>query len=128
VPDVDYTTMPSCTYCQPQVASVGLTEEAAKAKGIAYKVGRFPFQGNGKAFGAGHPEGFVKVLIDERYGEILGAHIVGAEASEMIAEFVLARSSESTAELLTQTIHAHPTYAEAMLEAVSVALGTSVHL
>jgi dihydrolipoamide dehydrogenase len=127
VPDVDYTAMPSCTYCQPQVASVGLTEEAARTKGVVYKVGKFPVQANGKAVGGGHPEGFVKVLVDEKFGEILGAHVLGADASEMIGEFVLARSSESTAELLTHTVHAHPTNAEAMLEAVAVALGVSVH-
>ena len=127
-PDVDYSAMPGATYCQPQVASVGLTEEAAKAKGVAYKVGRFPFQANGKAVGAGHAEGFVKVLLDPKHGEILGAHILGAEASEMIAEYVLARSSEATAELLTTTVHAHPTYAEAMLEAVAEGLGISVHI
>jgi len=120
--------MPGCTYAQPQIGSVGLTEEAAKKHGISYKVGRFPFQANAKAVGSGHPEGFVKVLIGERYGEILGAHILGAEASEMITEFVVARSSESTAELLLHTVHAHPTNAEAMLEAVATALGVSVHL
>jgi dihydrolipoamide dehydrogenase len=128
IPDVDYDNMPSCTYCVPQVASVGLTEQAAKAKGLAYKVGRFPFAANGKAQGAGHPEGFVKVLIGEPYGEILGAHIVGGDATELIADFVMARSAEATAELFAHTVHAHPTHGEAMMEAVAQALGTSVHL
>ncbi len=128
VPDVDYDNMPSCTYCMPQVASVGLTEEAAKARGIAYKVGKFPFAANGKAQGAGHAEGFVKVLVDTEYGEILGAHIVGSDATEMIADFVMARSAEATAELFVHTVHAHPTHGEAMLEAVATALGQSVHL
>jgi dihydrolipoamide dehydrogenase len=128
VPDVDYAAMPAATYCIPQVASVGLTEEAATAKGIPYKVGKFPFVANAKAVGADHAEGFVKVLIDPKYGEILGAHILGAEASEMIGEFVLARSGEITAEHLLHTVHAHPTNAEAMLEAVATALGVSVHL
>lgn len=128
VPDVDYSTMPACTYAQPQIGSMGLTEEAAKKSGIAYKLGRFPFQANAKAVGSGHAEGFVKVLIGEKYGEILGAHIIGSEASEMISEFVLARASESTAELVLHTVHAHPTHSEAMLEAVATALGVSVHL
>jgi dihydrolipoamide dehydrogenase len=128
VPNVDYDNMPSCTYCMPQVASVGLTEEAAKAKGLNYKVGKFPFLANGKAQGAGHPEGFVKVLIDPEFGEILGAHIVGSEATEMIANFVMARSAEATAELFAHTVHAHPTHGEAMMEAIAVALGQSVHL
>ncbi len=128
VADVDYDTMPSCTYCMPQVASVGLTEEAAKKQGLDYKVGRFPFLANGKAQGAGHPEGFVKVLIDPEYGEILGAHIVGSEATEMIANFTMARSAEATAELFLHTVHAHPTHGEAMMEAVAQALGRSVHI
>ena len=128
VPDLDYTSIPGCTYCQPQVASVGMTEREAKASGQAYRIGRFPFMANGKAAGAGNDEGFVKVIIDERYGEILGAHIVGSEATEMIAEFVLARSSEATAEVLMHTVHAHPTHAEAMLEAVAQAYGVSVHI
>jgi dihydrolipoamide dehydrogenase len=127
-PDVDYSAMPGCTYCQPSVASVGLTEEAAKKAGKEYKVGKFPFLANGKAWGAGHGEGFVKVLIDPKYGEILGAHIVGAEAAEMIAEFTMARANELTAESLITTVHAHPTNAEAMLEAVANALGVSVHI
>jgi dihydrolipoamide dehydrogenase len=125
--DVNLGAMPSCTYCQPQVASVGLTEEALKAKGVAYNVGKFPFVANGRSQGAGTPEGFVKVLTDPKYGEILGAHIVGADATEMITEFVLARSAELTADVLTSTMHAHPTASEAMMEAVAVSLGESVH-
>lgn len=128
IDDVDYGNMPSCTYCMPQVASIGLTEEQAKEKGLSYKVGRFPFMANGKAQGAGSPEGFVKVLIDEEYGEILGAHIVGSDATEMIANFAMARSAEATAELFIHTVHAHPTNGEAMMEAVAQALGQSVHI
>ena len=120
--------MPSCTYCMPQVASIGLTEEKAKEQGLTYKVGKFPFIANGKAQGAGSPEGFVKVLIDPEYGEILGAHIVGSEATEMIADFAMARSAEATAELFIHTVHAHPTNGEAMMEAVAQALGQSVHI
>lgn len=128
IADVDYDNMPSCTYCMPQVASVGRTEEALKADGVSYKVGRFPFAANGKAQGAGHADGFVKVLIDPEYGEILGAHIVGSDATELIADFVMARSAEATAELFAHTVHAHPTYGEAMMEAVAQALGQSVHI
>ncbi len=125
---VDYDNIPSCTYCQPGIASVGMTEAQAKAAGKSFSVGRFPFIVNAKAYGSGTPEGFVKVLIDDQYGEILGAHILGAEATEMIAEFVLARSSESTADVLLHTVHAHPTNAEVSYEAIANALGVSVHL
>ena len=126
--DVNYGLIPSCTYCQPQVASVGLTETEAKKQGVAYTLGKFPFIANGKAVGAGHGEGFVKVLIGKEYGDIVGAHIVGADATEMIADFTMAISSEATAESFIQTVHAHPTNSEASLEAVAQALGVSVHL
>jgi dihydrolipoamide dehydrogenase len=128
VPDVNYGAMPSCTYCQPQVASVGLTEAQATEQGLEFDIGLFPFQANGKAVGARHGEGFTKVLVGKQYGEILGAHIVGAGATEMIAEFVLAMTSESTATLIAETVHAHPTYSEVALEAVANALGISVHI
>jgi dihydrolipoamide dehydrogenase len=120
--------IPGCTYCQPQVASVGLTERAAKEKGLKYRVGKFPFQASGKAQAAMHAEGFVKLIIGEEYGEILGAHIIGSEATEMIAEMVLARSLEADAETIIKTIHAHPTFSEAMMEAAAVAEGECVHL
>ncbi len=120
--------IPSCTYCQPQVASIGLTEAEAKAKGIAYKVGTFPFLANGKAQGSGAATGFVKVLLGEPHGEIVGAHIVGAEATELIAEFVMARANELTADEILHTIHAHPTYNEALFEAVAQAYGQTVHI
>src|SRR5690606_37513679 len=120
--------IPACTYCQPSIASVGLTEEEAKKRGIAYKVGKFPFQANGKAVGAGAAEGFVKVLVGEPHGEIVGAHIVGAEATEMIAEFGLARTNELTTDEILHTVHAHPTNAEVMYEAVAQALGVTVHI
>jgi dihydrolipoamide dehydrogenase len=128
VPDIDYGAVPSCTYCQPQVASVGLTEEALKASGRPYKVGKFPFLANGKAQGALEADGFVKVLLGDPHGEILGAHIVGYEATEMIAEFGLARANELTADEILHTIHAHPTFSEAMYEAVARAYGRSVHI
>ncbi|MEQ1500736.1 MAG: dihydrolipoyl dehydrogenase [Myxococcota bacterium] len=128
VADLDYGAIPSCTYCQPQVASVGLTEAAARAKNIKFKVGKFPFLANGKAQGAGEPEGFVKVLLGDPHGEIVGAHIVGFEATEMIAEFGLARSAELTSDEILHAVHAHPTFAEAMYEAVAQALGQTVHI
>lgn len=128
VPDLDDRNVPSATYCQPQVASVGLTEAAAKEAGLDVRIGTFPFLANGRSQGAGQPEGFVKVVIDNAYGEIVGAHIVGADATEMIAEFVLARTAEATAETILHTVHAHPTAAEAMLEAVGMSSGDSVHI
>ena len=127
-PDIDYSSIPSCTYCQPQVASVGLTEEAAREKQIPFRVGRFPFLANGKAQGALEPEGFVKVLIGEPHGDIVGAHIVGHEATELIAEFGLARFAELTADELLYAVHAHPTFGEAMYEAVAQAFDRTVHI
>jgi dihydrolipoamide dehydrogenase len=119
---------PGCTYCQPQVASIGLTERAAKEKGLKFKVGKFPFLASGKAVAAADADGFVKVLIAEPHGEILGAHIIGHDATEMIAEFGLAMNSELTYEDIEATIHAHPTLAEAMHEAVSQAVGHAIHI
>jgi len=121
-------TFPGCTYCQPQVASVGLTERAAKENGIKFKVGKFPFLANGKALAAGEPEGFVKLLVGEPYGEIIGAHIIGAEATELIAELGLAINLEATHDDLEATIHAHPTLSEAVHEAVSNAFGLAIHI
>lgn len=128
VPDIDYSNVPSCTYCQPQVASVGLTEAQAQEAGIAYRVGKFPFLANGKAQGAMAADGFVKVLIGEDYREIVGAHIIGSEATELIGELVLARASECTADEVLHTIHAHPTFGEAIFEAVAEAFGQTVHI
>ncbi|HWB61155.1 MAG TPA: dihydrolipoyl dehydrogenase [Chthoniobacteraceae bacterium] len=122
------TTFPGCTYCQPQVASVGLTERAAKEKGLKFKVGKFPFQASGKALAVGESEGFVKVLIGEPNGEILGAHIIGAEATELIAELGLAITLEATYEEIEATIHAHPTLSEAVKEATEQALGHAIHI
>jgi dihydrolipoamide dehydrogenase len=128
VPDVDYGNMPAATYCQPQIASVGLTEEAATAKGLDFTVGRYPFAANGKARGTGHTAGLVKVIIGKKYGEILGAHIIGHDASELLSTFVTARAGEMTAESVLHTVFAHPTLGEAMYEAVAVALGKSAHI
>ncbi|MFT5466487.1 MAG: dihydrolipoamide dehydrogenase [Verrucomicrobiales bacterium] len=119
---------PGCTYCQPQVASVGLTEQAAKEKGLKYKVGKFPFQASGKALSVGESEGFVKLIFGEPHGEIIGAHIIGSEATEMIAELGLAITLEATYEDIEATIHAHPTFSEAVHEATSEAFGHAIHI
>jgi dihydrolipoamide dehydrogenase len=119
---------PGCTYCQPQVASVGLTERAAKEQGLQFKVGKFPFSASGKALAVGEPEGFVKVIIAEPHGEILGAHIIGPEATELIAELGLAITLEATFEEIEETIHAHPTLSEAVHEATGAAFGMAIHI
>ncbi len=119
---------PGCTYCQPQVASVGLTERAAKEKGLKFKVGKFPFLASGKALAVGESEGFVKLLFGEPHGEIIGAHIIGADATEMIAELGLAIEMEATHDELISTIHAHPTLSEAVHEAAHQALGHAIHI
>jgi len=119
---------PSCTYCQPQVASVGLTERAAKQSGIKFRVGKFPFSANGKARAAGEVEGFVKILFGEPHGEVLGAHIIGAEATEMIAELGLAITLEATEDEIESTVHAHPTLSEAVHEATGQAFGRAIHI
>ncbi len=119
---------PGCTYCQPQVASVGLTERAAKEKGLEVKIGKFPFQASGKALAVGEPEGFVKLIFGQPHGEIIGAHIIGHEATEMIAEMGLGITLEATYEEIEATIHAHPTLSEAVHEATSAAYGHAVHI
>ena len=125
---VDYDNVPSCTYCRPQVASIGLSEANAKANGREIAVGRFPFTANGKAVALGETEGFLKVVADKRTGEILGVHIVGPEATEMIHEFAVGRTLEATLEEIIHTIHAHPTLSEAALEATLAALGQAIHI
>jgi len=125
---VDYGNVPSCTYCRPQVASIGLTEARARASGQEVAVGRFPFAANGKAVALGETDGFLKVVADNKSGEILGVHIVGPEATELIHEFVLGRTLEATLEELIHTIHAHPTLSEAALEATLAALGQAIHM
>jgi dihydrolipoamide dehydrogenase len=119
---------PGCTYCHPQVASVGLTERAAKEAGKKFKVGKFPFMASGKARAIGESEGFVKLLVGEPHGEILGAHIIGPEATELIGELSLAMNMEATWEEIEATIHAHPTLSEAVKEAVEVAAGHAIHI
>jgi dihydrolipoyl dehydrogenase len=125
---VDYDNVPSCTYCRPQVASIGLSEAKAKTNGREIVVGRFPFTANGKAVALGETEGFLKVVADKRTGEILGVHIVGPEATEMIHEFAVGRTLEATLEEIIHTIHAHPTLSEAALEATLAALGQAIHI
>ncbi|MCX6143944.1 MAG: dihydrolipoyl dehydrogenase, partial [Ignavibacteriales bacterium] len=124
----DRTNIPSCTYCQPQVASVGMTEEAAITAGHKIKVGRYPFRPLGKAMAIGETEGIVKLVFDEKYGELLGAHIIGSEATELIAELVLARALETTNEELFRTMHAHPTLSEAIMEAAGDAFGQAINI
>lgn len=125
---VDYDNIPNVTYCHPEVASVGLTEAAARERGLDIEVGTFPFSANGRARTAGETEGFVKVIRDKRYSEVLGAHIVGAHASELIGEFVVGRRLETTAEELDRAMHPHPTLSEAIGEAALATLGRVLHI
>jgi len=119
---------PGCTYCHPQIASVGLTEDKAKEEGIAIKVGKFPFSASGKAVAINQPEGFVKLILSEEHGEILGAHIIGENATELISEYVLANKTELTSEEIHDTIHAHPTMSEALMEAAAAADNRAIHI
>lgn len=128
VADIDYTNIPGVTFCQPQVASVGLTEKKAKEMGYDVKIGRFPFSASGKGRATGETAGLVKVIFDAKYDELIGAHICGNEASEMIAELTLGKSLESTHEQIIRTVHAHPTMAEATMEAVADAYGEAINI
>ena len=120
--------IPGCTYCQPQVASIGLTETAAKAKGLAIKVGKFPFIGNGKAIALGEPEGFIKTIFDAKTGELLGAHMIGAEVTELIQGYSVAKTLETTEAELMATVFPHPTLSEMMHESVLAAYGRTLHI
>jgi dihydrolipoamide dehydrogenase len=122
------TTFPGCTYCQPQVASIGMTEKQARDKKLDLHIGKFPFLASGKAVAAGESEGFVKVIADAKTGEIYGAHIIGSEATELIAEYGLAMELEATVESIHGTIHAHPTLSEAVMEAAAASLGEAIHI
>jgi dihydrolipoamide dehydrogenase len=124
---IDWTNIPGCTYCRPQIASVGLTEARAKSEGHEVRVGRFPFIGNGKAIAMGEPEGLVKVVFDAGTGELLGAHMIGAEVTEMIQGYAIARTLETTEEELMHTVFPHPTVSETMHEAVLDAYGRVIH-
>lgn len=125
---VDYSNFPSCTYCQPQVASIGMTEAKAKESGREVKVGKFPFRVLGKSIAVGETEGMVKLIFDAKYGELLGAHIIGNEATDMIAELGMAKTLESTPKEIFHTMHAHPTLTEAVMEAAADAMGEAIHI
>lgn len=125
---INYNNIPGCTYCSPEIASVGYTEKQAKEAGYEIKVGKFPFSASGKAKASGASDGFVKLIFDGKYGEILGAHMIGANVTEMIAEIVAARKLESTGHELIKTIHPHPTMSEAIMEAAAAAYGEVIHL
>ena len=125
---IDYGNIPSCTYCHPEVASVGMTEEQAKAAGHEVRLGKFPFSASGKAKASGSPEGFVKVIYDKKYGELLGAHMIGANVTEMIAEIVTARALETTGHEIIKAVHPHPTMSEAVMEASAAAYDEVIHL
>jgi dihydrolipoamide dehydrogenase len=125
---LDYNNIPGCTYCQPEIASVGYTEKAARAKGLELRIGKFPFSASGKAKSAGQSEGFVKLIFDAKYGELLGAHMIGANVTEMIAEIVAMRKLETTGHEIIKTVHPHPTMSEAIMEAAAAAYGEVIHL
>lgn len=125
---LDYDNIPSCTYCHPEVASVGYTEAAAKEAGYEIKLGKFPFTASGKAKASGSPEGFVKIIYDAKYGELLGAHLIGSNVTEMIAEIVAVRRLETTGHEMIKTVHPHPTMSEAIMEASAAAYDEVIHL
>jgi len=125
---LDYNNIPGCTYCQPEIASVGMTEAKAKEAGIEVKIGKFPFSASGKASAAGAKDGFVKLIFDAKYGELLGAHMIGANVTEMIAEIVAIRKLETTGHELIKTVHPHPTMSEAIMEAAAAAYGEVIHM
>lgn len=128
VEPINYSNIPGCTYCSPEVASVGLTEKAAKEAGYELKIGKFPFSASGKASAAGAKDGFVKMIYDAKYGELLGAHMIGANVTEMIAEAVVARKLETTGHEILKAVHPHPTMSEAIMEATADAYGEVIHL
>ena len=125
---IDYNNIPGCTYCSPEIASVGMTEKAAKEAGYELKVGKFPFSASGKASAAGHNDGFIKLIFDAKYGELLGGHMIGANVTEMIAEIVALRKLETTGHELIKTVHPHPTMSEAVMEAAAAAYDEVIHI
>jgi dihydrolipoamide dehydrogenase len=125
---INVNAIPACTYCDPEVASVGQTEAQARASGLDIAVGRFPFSANGKSLGAGHTEGFVKVILNKAHNQILGVHALGHGVTDLMAEMSLAISSEATAESILASIHPHPTLSEVMYEATAAALGEAIHI
>jgi dihydrolipoamide dehydrogenase len=125
---LDYNNIPGCTYCSPEIASVGYTEKQAKEKGYELKIGKFPFTASGKASAAGAKDGFVKLIFDAKYGELLGAHMIGMNVTEMVAECVAMRKLETTGHEIIKTVHPHPTMSEAIMEAAAAAYGEVIHL
>jgi dihydrolipoamide dehydrogenase len=125
---VDYSVIPGCTYTEPGVASVGLTEKAAREAGHEVRIGKFPFQFSGRALAAGETDGFVKLVFDKKYGELLGAHLIGAMATEMISELVMAKKLEATEEEILHAMHPHPTFSESIMEAAGQGIGESIHI
>lgn len=125
---LDYNNIPGCTYTSPEIASVGLTEKKAKEQGYELKIGKFPFTASGKASAAGAKDGFIKVIYDAKYGELLGAHMIGANVTEMIAEIVVARKLETTGHEILRAVHPHPTMSEAVMEATAAAYGEVIHM
>ena len=125
---LDYNNLPGCTYTSPEVASVGYTENAAKEAGYEMKIGKFPYSASGKASAAGHKEGFIKLIFDAKYGELLGAHMIGANVTELIAEIVTARKLETTGHEIIKSVHPHPTMSEAIMEAAAAAYGEVIHI
>jgi dihydrolipoamide dehydrogenase len=128
VEPLDYKNIPACTYTNPEIASCGLTEAAAREAGYDIKVGKFPFTASGKANASGSKDGFIKLIFDSAYGELLGAHMIGANVTEMIAEIVVARKLETTAHEMIKAVHPHPTMSEAIMEAAAAAYGEVIHL
>lgn len=125
---IDYGNIPACTYCSPEVASVGMTEKQAKDEGYKIKVGKFPFSASGKASATNHNDGFVKLIFDEKYGELLGAHMIGYNVTEMIASVVSVRKLETTGHEIIKTVHPHPTMSEAVMEAAADAYDEVIHI
>jgi dihydrolipoamide dehydrogenase len=125
---LDYNNIPGCTYTSPEIASVGYTEKAAKAAGYEVRIGKFPYSASGKASAAGQKDGFVKLIFDKKYGELLGAHLIGYNVTEMIAELVVARKLETTGHEIIKAVHPHPTMSEAVMEAAAAAYDEVIHL
>jgi dihydrolipoamide dehydrogenase len=125
---LDYEMMPRATYCQPQIASFGFTEAQAKERGYDVTVGRFPFQANGKALGLGESAGWVKIITDSQYGEILGAHLIGPEVTELLPELTISQMMELTPAEIARNVHAHPTLSEVLMEAAHMAEGHAIHI
>jgi dihydrolipoamide dehydrogenase len=125
---LDYSNIPACTYTNPEIASCGMTESSAREAGFEIRIGKFPFSASGKASSAGAREGFVKLIFDAKYGELLGAHMIGANVTEMIAEIVVARKLETTGHEIIKSVHPHPTMSEAIMEAAAAAYGEVIHI